>query len=413
MRSKNTKDVSFPKIFVISGLSWVFDAMDVGLISFIAAALIGEWHLTPQQAGWIGSINAIGMLIGAVIAGSLADRIGRNKVLMYTVLLFAVTSGLSALALTFSVFLILRFFIGLGLGGELPVASTLVSENVPDYKRGRMVVLLESFWAVGWIVSAVIAYFIMPVWGWRAALIIGALPAFLAIYMRRGLPDSPAFKASIKQKNTILENMKTLWSRKYARSTLMLWILWLFVMFSYHGMFLWLPSMMVLKGFGLIKSFGYVLLMTLTQLPGFFSAAWLVEKVGRKFVLISYLVMAAFSAFIFGTAESLPTLIGGGMALSFFYLGVTGTTYAYTTDQYETDVRATGSGMANAAGRIGAIAGPLVVGYLVAAKVSFTIIFSIFFISCIIAALNVLLLGKETRARKTIEEEKAEPKALY
>ncbi|MFT9846868.1 MFS transporter [Aneurinibacillus sp. REN35] len=405
MSSDHTKPVSFRKIFVVAGLSWVFDAMDVGIISFIAAALIEEWYLTPTEAGWIGSINAIGMLIGAVVAGSLADRIGRNKVLMYTVLLFSVASGLAALSTTFAVFLVLRFIIGLGLGGELPVASTLVSEHVPAHKRGRMVVLLESFWAVGWILSAVIAYFIMPYWGWRSALVIGALPALLAIYMRWGLPDSPSFHNRDKKKTTIWKNIKAVWSPKYARATAMLWILWLFVMFSYHGMFLWLPSIMVMKGFGLIKSFGYVLLMTLTQLPGFFSAAWLVEKIGRKFVLVTYLLFAAISAFFFGTAETLPVLIASGMALSFFYLGVTGTTYAYTTDHYDSDIRATASGLANAAGRIGAIIGPLAVGYMVAAKVSFTIIFSIFFVSCLIAALNVLILGKETRVRAPYFEE--------
>lgn len=400
MKSKTNQKVSFRRIFIISGLSWVFDAMDVGLISFIAAALILEWGLTPQEAGLLGSVNAVGMIIGAIVAGSLADRIGRNKILMFTVLLFSIASGLSALATTFTFFLILRFFIGLGLGGELPVASTLVAENVPAHKRGRTVVLLESFWAVGWILSAVIAYFIMPEWGWRAALIIGALPAFLAIYMRKGLPDSPQFQSVNKEKTSILQNIKTLWSPEFSRQTTMLWIVWFFVMFSYHGMFLWLPSVMVLKGFGLIKSFGYILLMTLTQLPGFFSAAWLIEKVGRKFVLITYLIMASISALIFGNADTLPMLIGGGMALSFFFLGVTGTLYAYTTDHYNAKIRATGSGMANAAGRVGAILGPLIVGTLIAKGVSFNMIFSMFFAASLIAALNVFFLGKETRVKE-------------
>lgn len=404
METKSNKKVSFRRIFIVSGFSWIFDAMDVGLISFIAAALIIEWNLTPQEAGLLGSVNAIGMFIGAIVAGALADRMGRNKILMYTVLLFSLASGISAFATTFTIFLIFRFFIGLGLGGELPVASTLVAENVPEHKRGRMVVLLESFWAVGWILSAMIAYFIMPIWGWRSALIIGALPALLAIYMRKGLPDSPQFQSTGKKNTSIIQNIKSLWSPKYAKDTTMLWILWILVMFSYHGMFLWLPSVMVLKGFGLIKSFGYVLLMTLTQLPGFFSAAWLVEKVGRKFVLITYLIMAAISAIIFGNAESLPMLIAGGMALSFFFLGVTGTTYAYTTDHYDSTVRATGAGFANAAGRIGAIIGPLIVGTLIAAKVPFTTIFIMFFVTCLVAALNVLFLGKETRVKPKLEE---------
>ena len=216
---------------------------------------------------------------------------------MITLLLFSIASGLSALTTTLAAFLILRFFVGMGLGGELPVASTLVSESVEAKERGKVVVLLESFWAAGWIISAIIAYFIIPDYGWRIALIITALPAFYAIYLRLKLPDSPKYTEKKSESRTIMQNMSEVWSKKYAKRTLMLWIVWFTVVFSYYGMFLWLPSVMVIKGFTLIKSFEYVLIMTIAQLPGYFSAAWLIEKAGRKFVLITYLLGTAASAF--------------------------------------------------------------------------------------------------------------------
>jgi putative MFS transporter len=180
----------------------------------------------------------------------------------------------------------------------------------------------------------------------------------------------------------------------------MLWILWFCVVFSYYGMFLWLPSVMVLKGFSLIKSFQYVLIMTLAQLPGYFTAAWFIEKFGRKFVLTTYLVGTALSAYFFGTAESLTLLLASGIFLSFFNLGAWGALYAYTPEQYPTAVRGTGAGMAASFGRIGGILGPLLVGYLVAQDTPMTMIFSIFCVSILIGVLAVIVLGKETKAKK-------------
>jgi putative MFS transporter len=395
----NTKQsgISRNKLLVISGTGWMFDAMDVGILSFVIAAISVEWHLTTSEMGWIGSMNSIGMAIGAFGFGLLADRIGRKNVFMMTLVLFSLASGLSALTTTLTVFLILRFFVGAGLGGELPVASTLVSESVSAKERGRVVVLLESFWAAGWLIAALLAYFIIPEFGWRIALVLTALPAFYAIYLRRNLPDSPKFVNDGKPKQSIGGKLKLIWSKEYARRTTMLWIVWFTVVFSYYGMFLWLPSVMVMKGFDMIHSFKYVLIMTLAQLPGYFTAAWLIERAGRKFVLATYLIGTAISALLFGNAESLTMLLVSGAFLSFFNLGAWGALYAYSPEQYPTAVRATGSGMAAAVGRIGGIFGPLLVGSMLTAGYGFGIIFTIFCGAIIIGVLAVLLLGTETK----------------
>lgn len=392
------KEISNRRLLWVSGTGWMFDAMDVGMLSFIIAALSVEWDLTAQQMGWIGSIQSIGMAAGALIFGLMADRIGRKNVFIITLLLFSIGSGISAFATSITIFLILRFFIGMGLGGELPVASTLVSESVPAEKRGRIVVLLESFWAAGWLIAAVISYFIIPKFGWQTALLISATPALYALYLRIGLPDSPRFEAiKDKEKISAWQSIANLWTNEYRRRTTMLWIVWFCVVFSYYGMFLWLPSVMVLKGFSLIKSFGYVLIMTLAQLPGYFTAAWCIEKFGRKFVLAVYLIGTAISAFLFGNAESTALLITSGILLSFFNLGAWGGLYAYTPEQYPTIIRGTGSGSAAAFGRLGGVLGPLLVGYLVAQETSISTIFTIFCISVFIAAIAVIFLGKETK----------------
>lgn len=392
------KTISQRKLLTISGLGWLFDAMDVGLLSFVLVAIAKDWSLSAQTVAWIGGVNSIGMAVGAFIFGMMADRFGRRSIFIFTLLLFSIASGLSAFASNLTLLLILRFLIGMGLGGELPVASTLVAESVQAHERGRIVVLLESFWALGWILSALIGYFIITAYGWRVAMLLGALPAFYAVYLRLHLPDSASFKVQ-KIKPSMTKNIRTLWSDQYNQSTIMLWILWFCVVFSYYGMFLWLPSVVVLKGFDLVQSFEYVLIMTLAQLPGYFTAAWFIEKIGRKFVLITYLLGTAISAYFFGMADTALQLIIAGMLLSFFNLGAWGALYAYTPEHYPANIRATGAGMAASMGRIGGILGPLAVGYMVSFHFSTQFIFNLFCIVIIIGVIAVALLGEETKHR--------------
>lgn len=400
---EKSQPISRNKLLGVAGVGWMFDAMDVGILSFVIAALAADWNLTQSQMGWIGSINSIGMAVGAFVFGVLADKMGRKLIFILTLLLFSIASGLSAFATGLSIFIILRFFVGMGLGGELPVASTLVSESVPANERGRVVVLLESFWAGGWLLAALIAYFVIPqdfwpIEGWRVALLLTAIPALYAIYIRIHLPDSSQFVAKRNVKDrTVFQNIKDVWAKKYAKSTFMLWVLWFCVVFSYYGMFLWLPSVMVGKGFDLISSFKYVLIMTLAQLPGYFTAAWLIEKAGRKFVLVTYLLGTAISAFVFGNAETIGVLLISGILLSFFNLGAWGALYAYTPEQYPLVIRGTGAGMAAAVGRIGGIFGPLLVGWLLSAKFTIGYIFAIFCISIFVGIIAVIFLGKETK----------------
>jgi MFS transporter, putative metabolite:H+ symporter len=390
------------KLLFSAGFSWMFDAMDVGMISFVVAALAKEWKLGPEQIGLLTSINSVGMAVGAAAAGIMADRFGRKSVLLWTLVIFSAASGLSAFATGFAVLCVLRFVTGFGLGGELPVASTLVSESMPAQERGRAVVLLESFWALGWIASALIAYFVIPDYGWRVAFIIGAVPIFYALYLRRAIEDSPRFNEIRMAPVSLRKRIAAVWSPEHRRSTIMLWILWFTVIFSYYGMFLWLPTVMVLKGFSLVRSFQYVLIMTLAQLPGYFTAAYFIEKFGRKFVLVVYLVFTAISAAWFGNSTTEGMLMAAGICLSFFNLGAWGGMYAYTPELYPTSIRSTGSGLATSFGRIGGIIAPLLVGVLVERAVGIGSIFMIFFVTILIGAVAVMFLGKETKGTELL-----------
>ncbi|MDR2254073.1 MAG: MFS transporter [Bifidobacteriaceae bacterium] len=185
-----------------SGLGWAMDAMDVGLISFILVALPESWAVSSADKSWIAAAGFSGMAIGASLGGLIADRLGRRQVFALTLLVYGLATGASALAWGVGALIALRFVVGLGLGAELPVASTLVSEFSPPRIRGRVIVWLEAFWALGWTAAALIGYYVASptgvfgAAGWRVALLIGAVPAAYAVFVRRSLPESVRFLQS-------------------------------------------------------------------------------------------------------------------------------------------------------------------------------------------------------------------------
>lgn len=412
-----------------SGLGWALDAMDVGLISFIIAALTVQWELTKGEAGLIASVGFVGMAIGASLGGLLADRLGRRHVFALTLLVYGLATGASALVGGIAMLLVLRFFVGLGLGAELPVASTYVSEFAPARIRGRIIVILEAFWAVGWTAAAVIGYFVVPASenGWRWAFVIGAIPAVYAFVVRWGLPESPRwlagrgrvdaaekivadFEASpamlkadreqprstpeisvsteVAPKVPVRNRFAAIWAPAYRTRTLSIWIVWFCVNFAYYGAFIWIPTILVDAGFGLVRSFGFTLLITLAQLPGYAVAAWLIEKWGRRLTLSVFLVGSAASAVMFGTVHVEAAIIGAGMALSFFNLGAWGALYAVTPELYPTSLRGTGAGWAAGFGRIASIIAPLLVPVMLLAGgtgITFTV-FAVFFFVAAAAA---------------------------
>jgi MFS transporter, putative metabolite:H+ symporter len=376
-----------------AGTGWALDAMDVGLISFVGLAVATSWELTPTEQSWLLSIGFVGMAIGASFGGLLADRYGRRTVFAVTLLVYGVATGASALATGLAALLVLRFLVGLGLGAELPVASTLVSELSPSRIRGRVVVALESFWAVGWVLAALIGFFVVPRFeeGWRWAFAIGLVPAAWAVVVRWGLPESPLFlerRGRVEEAEAVVRRFEasagvepqesralpaaaphtpgSLWSAAYRVRTAGIWLVWFCVNFSYYGAFIWLPSLLHAQGYDMVRSFGYTLVITLAQLPGYAVAAVLVEAWGRRLTLAAFLVGSAGSAAFFGMAEGTVQVLVAGMALSFFNLGAWGALYAVTPEIYPTSIRGAGAGAAAGFGRIASVVAPLSVPVVLA-----------------------------------------------
>jgi MFS transporter, putative metabolite:H+ symporter len=397
-----------------SGVGWALDAMDVGLISFVMAALAAQWGLTGGQLSWIASVGFAGMAVGASLGGLLADRIGRRQVFALTLLIYGVATGAASLAWSVTALLVFRFVIGLGLGAELPVASTLVSEFAPARIRGRLVVALEAFWAVGWVLAALIGYLVVPrgADGWRWAFAIGAAPALYAVVVRRGLPESVRFlerRGRIDEAESAVRRFEgsagvplgrspdsapppislpgpgALWSAPLRGHTGALWTVWFAVNFAYYGAFIWLPTLLVAAGFPLVRSFAYTLVITLAQLPGYAVAAYLIEGWGRRATLASFLAGSAAAAALFAVADGTTAVLLSGMALSFFNLGAWGALYALTPEIYPTALRATGAGWAAGFGRIASILAPLAVPPLRTAGGS-PLVFTAFALCFVVAA---------------------------
>ena len=201
------------RLLVITGLGWMFDAMDTGIIAFVLPTLAKVWGLTTAQMGYIGSIGLVGMALGAVLSGSMADHFGRKKIFSATLVIYSVATGLCGLAWSYESLLFFRFLVGFGLGGQLPVAVTLVSEYAPPAARGRFVVLLESFWGIGWLAAALIAYLIIPAYGWNIAFYIGALPALYVFKIWRSVPESVPYllgKAKSRRRTSLFVNWRML-----------------------------------------------------------------------------------------------------------------------------------------------------------------------------------------------------------
>ncbi|HYP43799.1 MAG TPA: MFS transporter [Propionibacteriaceae bacterium] len=420
------------KLLVGSGVGWALDAMDVGLISFVLAQLAVVWGASSGQLSWVASAGFIGMAVGAGLGGLLADRIGRRQVFAVTLLVYGIATGLSALSWSIGGLIALRVVVGLGLGAELPVASTLVSEFAPPRIRGRVIVLLEAFWAIGWTLAAVVGFFVVPQGddGWRWALALGAVPALYSVVVRLGLPESVRFlegKGRHAEAEATVSRFEqsagkvgsppmttagtpaapepataapgggiaALWSSALRRRTAALWLVWFCVNFSYYGAFIWLPTVLISDGFSLVKSFGYTLLITLAQLPGYAASAVAVERWGRRRTLAVFLTGSAVAAGLFGLASGDGWIIATGMLLSFFNLGAWGALYAVTPEVYPTRLRATGAGWAAGVGRIASVLAPLAVPLLREAGGTLAL-FGVFGVVFVIAAVGSLFLPERS-----------------
>jgi Sugar phosphate permease len=409
------------RLLVICGLGWAADAMEILLVSFAMPSMAAEWALSKPQTALLQTTIFIGMLVGALVWGRLADKTGRRLGFVLTIAFYSIFGGISALAPSFEWFLAIRFFVGFGVGGALPVDYGMFSEYLPQEGRAKRLVYLESFWALGTLFAAGLAWLVVPHLGWRALFAFSALPSLLLLLVRSGVPESPRYllsKGKSAEARAILERVaaankvdlgdaeivvpsaparsswKELFAPRYVRVTVLLWLVWFLISIGYYGAFTWLPSWFRAKGFALPAVYPNAFIMALAQIPGYFSAAWLVGKWGRRKTLGAYLIASGVFAWLFALASTPAMVVAAAILLSFFALGAWGALYSYTPDAYPTEIRTTGIGASSAMTRIAGAIAPSI-GAMVAGD-NLALPLAVFAIAYAIAGIGAFLLPRES-----------------
>lgn len=413
------------RLFVIFGLVWLADAMQVLSIGFSAPSIAKTFGKTVPEALQTGTFFFIGMLIGAFVFGRLADRIGRRPVLMMAVVIDAFAGVASAFAPEFAWLLVLRFITGIGVGGTLPVDYTMMAEFLPSDRRGRWLVLLESFWAVGTIFLAILAL-VAVYWGedaWRVIFFVTGLPALIGVVLRFYIPESPMYlnrngrseearkvlqRVANVNGNTVdipalqpekqeRKSLFSLFSQDLRRRSFSLFLAWALISIAYYGVFVYLPVKLSSEGFAFMRGQVFLVVLALVQLPGFALSAYGVERWGRKPTLIGFLLLSAVGCMLYSLGSSPFVVIGSTLLMSFSLLGTWGALYAFTPEVYPTDLRASGMGMAGAVARFGGLFAPAIIAPLMATH--FTMALAVLSAMLVGGALAIWAVDVESRNR--------------
>ena len=423
------------RLLLMGGLGYTFDGLDAAVLAFILPVAMKLWGLSSVQTGVLGSATFIGYFFGALFAGMLGDRIGRRPVMMYALALYTSASLVSAFAQSWPVFFWTRAVAGLGTGAESAIVAPFLAEFIARRLRGGFTGALAGFFSFGFVGAAMLGYFLVPTGpqAWRVALALTALPVVMLLWWRRALPESPRWleaRGRNAEAGRVLDRMEAeaegalppleeaalppplaqpgrrgfavqlaaLFTPALRRITIMTWLMWLSITFSYYAFFTWIPTLLVQSGMTITRSFGYSLAIYLAQIPGYYSAAFLNERIGRQAVIASYMVLGGVAAMGLSIAHTPVQIMVAGIFLSFFMNGTYAGVYAYTPEVFPTDVRTTGTGLASAIGRLGSIASPIIVGFLFP-RFGFGGVFGMTTATLLIGAAAVLLMGVRTLGR--------------
>jgi len=416
------------KIVIFTGLLWLISSQNIGVISFSLRSILNSLEVTdPLIQSLIGGGANIGMLFGALVSGFLADRVGRRGIISVYVGLHSLATLLAGVAPTPETLVLFRVITGFGVGGALPIIASLVAEYSRPDRRGMNISLVESFWAFGWLSALLLSGFTVFSSGdWRLYMILAgllSLTIYLSIILR--IPESLRFLKMVGRRSeayhlsmvygvplpdveevrlSLFEAAKKL-IKNFRRETIGLWIAWFSITMGYYGIFIWLPTILARthEEIGAYLSenlFTYLLIFTLAQIPGYYSSVVLVDRVGRKRLLFTYLIMTAVGSYFFASASTVFELYLWGVIISFFDLGAWAAIYTYTPEQYPTHIRGMGASWAGFFGRIGGILGATIVPFL---GLDWFIIFTLFAAIHVLGALGVLL-GREMKGVEMIEK---------
>ena len=400
------------KSFIAAFLGWTLDAMDLLLFAFAVGSIAEVFNLSPEKIGALFSVTLFASAFGGALFGVVSDYFGRVRALTYTILLYSFFTGLSAFSPNVIFFLVCRVFLGLGMGGEWASGEVLVAESWPKQHRGKVIGMVQSGWAIGYILAALLATAILPYFdvdlGWRILFLIGVTPAFLVLYIRRNLSEPEIWrKTSLMRKEKKLAGDQDftfiqVFKHGLLGYTLLSMLLTSLCMISYWGLMFWVPQFLARPisegGVGLgTKGFIWIIPLNIGAFLGCLTFGWISDRLGRRPVFISYLLVMAILVYFFGQAQSLSQVLLLGPLVGFFGTGFYSGFGAIFSEMFPTRARGAAMGLCYNFGRgVSAIAPPLV-GFVAGMKGYGTALISVS-IFAVAAALVVLALP-ETRGK--------------
>lgn len=360
------------KALVAAQLGWLLDAMDVMFYAFALGAIQQEFDLSSAQAGALASVTLVASAIGGVGFGVLADKIGRARSLMFSILTYSVFTALTATSGSLWELLLWRSLVGLGMGGEWSAGSVLVSETWPSKHRGKAIGLMQGGWAIGYILAALLAAAILPKLGWRALFLLGILPAFFTLWIRRNVHEPEIWRSRVNDPAV---------ARKYASldffrppllsRTLLGSLIAMFVLFAYWGLFTWMPSFLARPleqggaGLGIVRSSAWIIPMQIGAFFGYTSFGFFADRFGRRPVFAFFLACAALLVPLYGQlARHEVALFFLGPLIGFFGHGYFSVFGVMLSELFPTHVRATAQGLVYNVGRAFSALAPFTVGAL-------------------------------------------------
>ncbi|PSR21789.1 MAG: MFS transporter [Sulfobacillus acidophilus] len=424
---------------ILAALAWFIESYDIGLMSVVLLPFKQLFHLTGSDTGLLVASAAVGIVIGVVPSGFLADRLGRKRLLIASLIWYSLLTFVTGFAPGWQVVLLLRFFAGLGLGAMFPLPYTLLAELSPKQARGRVAGILDAFLSVGYFAAPLVGGWIMGttglLTGWRILFFLGGIGLVYAGILGVWLPESPRWLRSQgrgAEAELILAKIgseareeiesvtldrpprrpyRVVFSRGYRRRTVMLWIAFPSILFVFYAIMNFMPTILSKEHITGPLVLEFAALIMAASVPGKFFEAWVVERVGRKPVIVGFTLIAAAAALLFPAARSTLMIVGMGMVLAFFGVAVDPAVKIYTAEQYPTAIRGTGVGLAEGMARLlgGALAPYIMAVMLSSSGIRGSFVF-VAAVACF-GALAVAVLGRETKGQ-VLEERKVGERVL-
>jgi MFS family permease len=394
------------KALLAASLGWMLDSMDILLYSMVLAAMMRDLGMSEGTAGLMASLTLGASALGGIAFGILADRWGRTRALMISILCYSVFTAACGLAQNIGQLALFRVLLGLGMGGEWACGAALVAETWPAKHRGKALGIMQSSWAVGYGLAAALTALLLPRFGWRAVFFAGIVPAVITFWIRRYVPEPEIWLQTRRQSkgDSLASQLNTLWQGQYRRHFIVATVANAGTMFAWWGLFTWIPAYLSLPperggaGLGIMKTSTWIILMQVGMWLGYVSFGFISDRIGRKISYVGYIFVAAALVPVYGSTHNPTSLLLIGPLVGFFGTGYFSGFGVITAEIFPTAIRASAQGLTYNLGRGVSAAAPFLVG-AISVQRGLGFAFLLTSASFVLAGLVALLLP-ETRGRE-------------